>query len=108
MPIYEYTCDCGVFEAIAGYNDSSVTCPSCGQTASRIAVYKEQNVITNPSIPPRPQTEAERQEVNELARKELLKKNWSADRTIDEFRKRRVVDETGSLRVDTRGMDKTA
>ena len=37
MPIYDNECmQCGVFEAIAGYNDTVLMCPKCGKPSHRI------------------------------------------------------------------------
>lgn len=47
MPIYNFTCKVGhTTEKRAGYEVTSILCPSCGLPAQREAIYEEQNCIT--------------------------------------------------------------
>jgi len=110
MPLYDYRCQCGLFEAVAGYEDYTIACPSCNGTAERVPVYREQGVIfkgagfTKSVLPPRPNTQAEHDEVNELMKGEMTKRNYPTERAYDEMRQHKFHDETGALRVDTRKM----
>ena len=43
MPLYDFGCPCGqVTELKKGYGVTAIPCPSCGNEASRLAVYAEQ------------------------------------------------------------------
>ena len=112
MPRYDYTCTCGCFEAMRGYDDYTITCPDCGGLAERVSVYPQQGVIVrdgpNAPLPPCPQTDPERQEVQELYGKEVEKRGWSADRAMTELRANKFEDETGALRIDTTKMTQEA
>ena len=45
MPTYDYSCPCGrVTEFKAGYEVTTISCPACGSTAPRVAVYMEQSI----------------------------------------------------------------
>jgi hypothetical protein len=45
-PTYDYLCALGhTTETRAGYEDSAIPCPICGDKAVRLAVYQEQGVI---------------------------------------------------------------
>lgn len=47
MPIYDFGCACGqVTELRKGYGVTSAPCPSCGNEARRVAVYREQAIVT--------------------------------------------------------------
>ena len=114
MPLYEYICSCGRFEAVRGYDDYTIACHHCGGTADRVPVYREQNVIfkgagfTKSVIPPNPTTDEQKADVQEEMGKELKKRDWSYDRAIQEIRDNKVVDETGAVRLDTRKMTQEA
>ena len=116
IPIYDYTCpSCGrVGGLLRGYEDYTISCPQCGGTAERIPVYREQSVIfkgggfTKSVIPPRPTTDEQKWEVQEEMGKELKKRDWSYDRTIQEMRDNKFEDETGAMRIDTTKMTKEA
>lgn len=108
MPIYEYDCSCGRFEAVRSYDDSTIACPRCGGTAKRVPVYRSQGLIVrdgpNAPMPPRSDT----QTVQEETRKALAKRNWTAERAVEELRATRFTDEQGQLRIDTRKMTQQA
>ena len=116
MPIYDYNCSgCGrLADLVRGYDDYTTACPSCGEPAERVPVYHEQGVIfkgagfTKSVIPPRPQTDEQRWDVQEEMGKELKKRGWSADRAITELRANKFEDETGQLRIDTTKMTQVA
>ena len=114
MPVYAYTCSCGRFEAIRGYDDYTTACPNCGETAERVPVYREQSVIfkgagfTKSVLPPPPQTDDQKWDVQDEMGKELKKRGWSADRAIEELRANKFEDETGALRIDTTKMTQVA
>ena len=94
MPLYEYTCQCGRFEAVRGYDDYTIACPQCGGTAERVPVYREQYTSVrdgpNAVLPPRPKTDAEHAEVNSLLAKEMEKRNYPTHRVYDDLRKSRT------------------
>ena len=44
MPVYDQECpQCGVFEAIAGYEESLLPCPMCGKQSRRIISGSHRN-----------------------------------------------------------------
>ena len=115
MPIYDYTCACGsLFGLIRSYDDDTIPCPNCGNTADRVPVYRDQNVIfkgagfTKSVLPPNPTTDEQKWEVQDEMGKEIKKRDWSYDRAIQEIRDNKVVDETGATRIDTRKMTQEA
>ncbi len=51
MPRYDYRCSNGhEFERYAGIDDDTVECPFCGKEAQRLAVYKNQAIITETGV----------------------------------------------------------
>ena len=115
MPVYDYTCSCGrICGLVRNYDDYTIACPSCGKTAERIPVYREQNVIfqgpgfTKSVLPPNPVTDEQKWEVQDEMSKELKRRDWSYDRAIQEIRDNKIVDETGAIRLDTNKMTKEA
>jgi len=92
-----------MFEQRASYDDHTVSC-QCGQVAQRSAVYYTAFKIEGQSMPQRDDHES----IDAEMKKELNKRNWSADRAIDEMRKAKFEDETGALRIDTRKMSSVA
>ena len=97
-----------------GYSADTTDCPMCGTLAERVPVYREQGVIfkgagfTKSVLPPPPQTDEQKYDVQEEMGKELKKRGWSADRAITELRANKFEDETGQLRIDTTKMTQVA
>ena len=49
-PIYDYGCPLGhTTESREGYDTVKITCPRCGAKAYRLAVYREQGIVTESS-----------------------------------------------------------
>lgn len=113
-PVYDYDCPgCGrLSDIVRGYDDYTTACPSCGKRAERVPVYQSQGLVVhdgpNAPLPAHPQTDPERQVVQELYGKEVKKRGWSADRAIGELRANKFEDETGALRIDTTKMTQVA
>ena len=111
MPIYDFSCSrCRSYynDQYASYEDYSIPCPSCDGTAKRIPVYRNQGIIVhggpNAPMPPRGDTQA----VQEEYAKEVRKRGWTAERSVEELRKTKFTDATGQLRVDTKKLPQTA
>ena len=52
-PWYDYSCSLGhTTESREDYDTVKITCPLCGDKAWRLAVYREQGIVTE-SSPPR-------------------------------------------------------
>ena len=52
MPLYDYSCDCGVVtEARQGSGVKTIPCPACGQPATRQSVY--QVMVLSSGLPTR-------------------------------------------------------
>ena len=46
-PWYDYACSLGhTTESREGYDTIKIKCPSCGEMAFRLAVYREQGIVT--------------------------------------------------------------
>ena len=104
MAIYTYVCPVhGGFEQRAGYDDGSWSC-ACGLSSSRQEVYPLTFKMEGKALPRRDDTASTQEEM----RKELKKRNWSADRAIEELRDNRFEDGNGRLAIDTRKMARTA
>ena len=109
MPRYDYCCrECGMFEAVAGYDDRTIACPRCQQTADRNPVPSSVGITIkggpNQPMPPKGDTAA----INGEMHKELKKKGWSVDRTVEEMRKNRTTDSRGRLAINTAALPKEA
>ena len=104
MAIYTYVCPVhGGFEQRAGYDDERWLC-TCGLPSPRQAVYLPTFKIEGKSMPRRDDLASTQEEMG----KELKRRNWSADRAIQELRDNRVERDDGGLAIDTRKMTKTA
>ena len=108
MPIYDYNCpNCGrLVNILRRYDDYTIPCPDCGDRAERIPVYRSQGVIfkgsgfTKSTLPPKPSTIAEHQEVNEMLGKEMAERNYPTDRVYDDLRKNRAENADGHIGID--------
>ena len=46
-PWYDYSCSLGhTTESREGYDTIKIRCPDCGELAFRLAVYREQGIVT--------------------------------------------------------------
>lgn len=108
MPLYEYRCECGLFETIAGREDYTIACPQCGNTADRNPVPSSVGIVVRggPNQPMPPRTDAAA--VNHEMHKELKKKGWNVDRTVEEMRKHRTTDAEGRPAINTAALPKEA
>ena len=51
MAIYQYKCDKGhITEERHSYDVESIPCPKCKRIARRVAIYKDQTVITETGV----------------------------------------------------------
>ena len=49
-PLYDYSCSLGhTTESREDYETVKITCPRCGDAAYRLAVYREQGIVTESS-----------------------------------------------------------
>ena len=110
MATYDYNCpQCGFISSLRrGYDDYSISCPTCGGTAERVPVYYSQGLVIRggPNAPMPRQDDVE--STQDEYRKEVRKRGWSADRAIQELRANKITDANDQLRIDTRKMTKTA
>ena len=109
MPLYDYCCpDCGMFEANAGREAGTTACPQCSNPAKRNPVPSSVGVVIrggpNQPMPPKGDTVA----INEEMHKEVKKRGWNVDRTVEEMRKNRTTDSRGKLAINTAALPKEA
>lgn len=110
MPLYEYRCSaCGAFDLLAGRDDYAIACPRCGDTADRNPVPSSTGGIIirggpNQPMPPR----GDRAAINEEMHKEVRKRGWTTERTVEEMRKNMSIDERGKRSIDMTKMTQEA
>lgn len=104
MPLYTFKgCACrGSFDRLASYNDVTVVCKECKQTATRVAFYGRQAIRMEDAEIPADEPEYDR----EAQKRALRSRGWDYDRTLGEIRKNMVEGPDGQRHLNMAGIPK--